>query len=212
MTSLINGMQFFLQTLYLAISASSYISVDSYRLYKEKTIIISLVSICSISLIIMGTFLLYRICLSSRKQPPSPLDVVEQAPLPGFQSEDLKIMSLICKTKNGEVWRGHLGEIPVAVKVFSQNHKHLYQNEKYIYSLPFIEHENLLKFYGTDERQSMEGFWQYMIVLSYVPKGSLFGYLQSNTIDWETFCKMCLSIVKGMVHLHTDLRDEGEHY
>ncbi|XP_061181387.1 uncharacterized protein LOC133189957 [Saccostrea echinata] len=187
--------------------ASSYLSVDSYRLYKEKTIIISLVSICSISLIVMASFLLYRICLSSRKQPPSPLDVVEAQPLPGFQSEDLRIMSLICKTKNGEVWKGQLGEVPVAVKVFSQNHKHLYQNEKYIYSLPFIEQENLLKFYGTDERQNMEGFWQYMIVLSYVPRGSLFGYLQNNTIDWETFSKMCLSIVKGLVHLHTDLRN-----
>lgn len=186
--------------------ASSYLSVDSYRLYKEKTIIISLVSIFSVSLVILGSFLLYRLCLSSRKHPPSPHDAVEAPPLAGFRSEDLKIMSLICKTKNGEVWRGQLGEIPVAVKVFLQNHKHLYQNEKYIYSLPFIEHENLLKFYGIDERQNAEGFWQYMIVLSYVPKGSLYGYLQHNTIDWETFCNMCHSIVKGMVHLHTDMR------
>uniref|UniRef100_A0A8W8N753 Receptor protein serine/threonine kinase n=1 Tax=Magallana gigas TaxID=29159 RepID=A0A8W8N753_MAGGI len=144
--------------------ASSYLSVDSYRLYKEKTIIISLVSIFSVSLVILGSFLLYRLCLSSRKHPPSPHDAVEAPPLAGFRSEDLKIMSLICKTKNGEVWRGQLGEIPVAVKVFLQNHKHLYQNEKYIYSLPFIEHENLLKFYGIDERQNAEGFWQYMIV------------------------------------------------
>ena len=194
------------------ILASSYLSVDSYRLYKEKTIIISLVSIFSISLIIMGSFLLYRVCLSSRKHAPSPLDAVEAPPFPRFQSEDLKIMSLICKTKNGEVWRGQLGEIPVAVKVFLQSHKHLYQNEKYIYSLPFIEHENLLKFYGVDERQNTEGFWQYMIVLSYVPKGSLFGYLQHNTIDWNTFCNMCLSTVKGVVHLHTDQRNVGKKY
>lgn len=193
-----------------SLPASSYLSVDSYRLYKEKTIIISLVSIFSVSLVILGSFLLYRLCLSSRKHPPSPHDAVEAPPLAGFRSEDLKIMSLICKTKNGEVWRGQLGEIPVAVKVFLQNHKHLYQNEKYIYSLPFIEHENLLKFYGIDERQNAEGFWQYMIVLSYVPKGSLYGYLQHNTIDWETFCNMCHSIVKGMVHLHTDMRIGGK--
>lgn len=167
-------------------------------------------SIFSVSLVILGSFLLYRLCLSSRKHPPSPHDAVEAPPLAGFRSEDLKIMSLICKTKNGEVWRGQLGEIPVAVKVFLQNHKHLYQNEKYIYSLPFIEHENLLKFYGIDERQNAEGFWQYMIVLSYVPKGSLYGYLQHNTIDWETFCNMCQSIVKGMVHLHTDMRIGGK--
>lgn len=119
-------------------------------------------------------------------------------------------MSLICKIKNGEVWRGQLGEIFVVVKVFFQNYKYLYQNEKYIYFLFFIEYENLLKFYGIDERQNVEGFWQYMIVLFYVSKGSFYGYLQYNTIDWEIFCNMCQSIVKGMVYFYIDMRIGGK--
>jgi bone morphogenetic protein receptor type-2 len=58
--------------------------------------------------------------------------------------------------RNSEVWQGTMGNVNVAIKMFASNHRQLFLNEKYIYSLPFMEHENLLKFYGCDERLTME--------------------------------------------------------
>lgn len=64
---------------------------------------------------------------------------------------------------------------------------------------------------GADERISMEGSVEYLLVLSFAPGGSLTDFLRTHTIDWTTFCKMSLSIVKGLAYLHTDIRKGGRY-
>lgn len=56
----------------------------------------------------------------------------------------------------------------------------------------------------------MEGSTEYLLVLSFAPGGTLTDFLQTHTVDWMTFCKMGLSIVKGLAYLHTDIRKGGE--
>lgn len=63
-----------------------------------------------------------------------------------------------------------------------------------------------------DERISMEGSIEYLLVLSFAPGGSLTEFLRTHTIDWNTFCKMSLSIVKGLAYLHTDIRKGGMYW
>lgn len=60
-----------------------------------------------------------------------------------------------------------------------------------------------------DERISMEGSIEYLLVLSFAPGGSLTEFLRTHIIDWNTFCKMSLSVVKGLAYLHTDIRKGG---
>lgn len=60
-----------------------------------------------------------------------------------------------------------------------------------------------------DERISMEGSIEYLLVLSFASGGSLTEFLRTHTIDWNTFCKMSLSVVKGLAYLHTDIRKGG---
>lgn len=55
----------------------------------------------------------------------------------------------------------------------------------------------------------MDGSPEYLLVLSHSPNGCLQDYLRSNPIDWPTFCRMALSIAKGLAHLHTDMRKGG---
>ncbi|KAJ8306946.1 hypothetical protein KUTeg_015030 [Tegillarca granosa] len=183
--------------------APFYLSDGSY---KEKTIIISLVSVCSVALITVGIYLLYRLCLSSNKPSPDSLNLVEAPPVVSFDMEDLKIGEQLCRGRYSEVWKGYLNETPVAVKVLHYHYRQHYLNEKYIYTLPFMEHENILKFYGAEERITQDGLTKFMIVLSYVPHGSLQSYLKLNKLDWNTFCKMCLTLARGLIHLHTDIR------
>ncbi|XP_060063193.1 bone morphogenetic protein receptor type-2-like [Ylistrum balloti] len=178
---------------------------ETYQLYRQKTIIISMVSVCSVALITIGLFLLYKLFPGTRK-PPSDLLTEVEAPQPsGLDLSTLKLCNQICHGRYGDVWSGFMGETPVGVKIYSSNHKQIYLSEKSIYTLPFFEHENLLKFYGGDE-QVVDGTTQYMLILSYIPLGALQGYLKTNTVDWATFCKMCLTIAKGLTHLHSDIR------
>lgn len=179
---------------------------EAYSQYKEKTIIISLVSVVSAALIIMGVYLLYRLCLVSKKTSTDSLHLVEAPPPRGIDLEGLEVEKQICRGRNSNVWQGTLGNIDVAIKMFASNHKQLYLNEKSIYSLPFMEHENLLKFYGSEERLTMEGYKQYWMVLSYCPMGNLQCYLKNNLIDWSTFCKMALTTIRGLSHLHTEIK------
>lgn len=63
---------------------------------------------------------------------------------------------------------------------------------------------------GVDERVSMEGSVEYLLVLSFAPGGTLTDFLRTRTVDWSIFCKMGLSMVKGLAYLHTDIRKGGK--
>lgn len=55
----------------------------------------------------------------------------------------------------------------------------------------------------------MDSNVEYLLVFSYAPGGTLTEYLRYHTLDWMSFCKMGLSIVKGLAYLHTDIRRGG---
>ncbi|KAK3591222.1 hypothetical protein CHS0354_003854 [Potamilus streckersoni] len=173
--------------------------------YKERTIVISLLSVCSLAVIIFGVYLLYRFCLLSPKPPIDPENTVEAPSTPRFDFEDLKFCSMIHKGHYSEVWRGSLNEQPVAIKIYHTDFKHYYQNEKYIYNLPHMDHENLLKFYGADEHVNEDGSVRFMLVFSYIEGGMLTSFLKNNKINWNTMCKMCYTLAKGLAHLHSDI-------
>ncbi|XP_067685696.1 bone morphogenetic protein receptor type-2-like [Haliotis asinina] len=173
--------------------------------YREKTIIISLVSVCSVALLILIVYLIYRMFVTNKRVIHDPLQHIEAQPPPGFEIDDLKMCSIISKGRYSEVWKGLLNDLEVAVKIYTPHYRQYYQNEGNIYRLPFMEHDNLLKFYGADERLSQDGLMQYLLVLEYVPVGSLTNYLKNNTLDWPTLCKMAYSVCRGLAHMHTDI-------
>ncbi|XP_013405351.1 uncharacterized protein LOC106170149 [Lingula anatina] len=177
--------------------------------YKEKTIIISLTSVCGVALLILVSYLGFRIWLGSCKTPPDALTLVETPvtiPVPRFNMDDLKLSNMMCKGRYGEIWKASLGEMDVAVKIFTPAQKQFYLNELDIYTLPHMEHDNIVKFYGAEERLTSEGIMQQMLVLMYIPHGSLAVYLKNNTVDWAAMCRMCQSVASGLAHLHTDIQ------
>ena len=171
---------------------------------------LSLLSVFLLAVIILVSYLGYRFCVQHRDPASQPSSNVEVPNSPGFDIEDLKICNLISKGRYSEVWKGSLHEEEVAVKIYNACHRQYYFNEKYIYSLPHMEHANLLKFYGAEERLVQEGNMQYLIVLSLIADGTLMNYLKNNTVDWNTMCKMCHSLAKGLAHLHSDIGSGGK--
>ncbi|XP_018060219.1 PREDICTED: bone morphogenetic protein receptor type-2 isoform X2 [Atta colombica] len=123
-----------------------------------------------------------------------------------YTVDHLKLANIVGQGRYGSVWQGSMGDQDVAVKIYPSHYRNYFQNERDTYCLPFMEHPSLLSYYGVDERISMEGSIEYLLVLSFAPGGSLTEFLRTHIIDWNTFCKMSLSIVKGLAYLHTDIR------
>ncbi|KAG7201570.1 hypothetical protein KM043_004316 [Ampulex compressa] len=123
-----------------------------------------------------------------------------------YTVDHLKLTTIVGQGRYGSVWQGSMGDQDVAVKIFPSHYRNYFQNERDTYCLPFMEHASLLSYYGVDERVSMEGSVEYLLVLSFAPGGTLTDFLRTHTVDWTTFCKMGLSIVKGLAYLHTDVR------
>ncbi|KYN01517.1 Bone morphogenetic protein receptor type-2 [Cyphomyrmex costatus] len=123
-----------------------------------------------------------------------------------YTVDHLKLANIVGQGRYGSVWQGSMGDQDVAVKIYPSHYRNYFQNERDTYCLPFMEHPSLLSYYGVDERISMEGSIEYLLVLSFAPGGSLTEFLRIHTIDWNTFCKMSLSVVKGLAYLHTDIR------
>jgi len=81
----------------------------------------------------MGVYLLYRLCLVSKKASNDSLHFVEAPPPRSFDFEGLEIETQVCRERNSEVWQGTMGNVNVAIKMFVSNHRQLFLNEKYIY-------------------------------------------------------------------------------
>ncbi|XP_012151416.1 kinase protein wishful thinking isoform X1 [Megachile rotundata] len=122
-----------------------------------------------------------------------------------YTVDHLKLTTIVGQGRYGSVWQGSMGDQDVAVKIFPSHYRNYFQNERDTYCLPFMEHPSLLSYYGVDERVSMEGSVEYLLVLSFASGGTLTDFLRTHIIDWSTFCKMGLSMVKGLAYLHTDI-------
>nr|CAD7439695.1 unnamed protein product [Timema bartmani] len=131
--------------------------------------------------------------------------------LGSYTLEHLKLSVIVGQGRYGSVWKGSIQDQEVAVKIFPGHYRSYFNNERDLYCLPFIENPSLLTYYGCDERVGVEGCVEYLLVLSYAPNGCLQDYLRSNVLNWSTFCKMSLTVAKGLAHLHTDIR-KGDNF
>lgn len=55
---------------------------------------------------------------------------------------------------------------------------------------------------GADERVGPEGRREWLLVLTYAPRGSLQSQLRMGTIDWAGLCRMAQSITRALAFLH----------
>ena len=115
----------------------------------------------------------------------------------------------------GEVWRGTLGDLDVAVKVFTgSSQKQYYISERDIYTLPHMSLDEMPRFYGSEDRVAGDdgggsGVPQHLLVMEFIPGGTLTNYLKNHAFDCMTMCKLCRSVARGLSHLHTEIRKGG---
>lgn len=185
--------------------------MDKYNQERIKTIVIALCPIIGLALVTVISYTIYRVYWQSRKEPPDSIHLMESSSSPSWELDSLKLNTLINGGKYGEVWRGTLGDLDVAVKVFTGNsQKQYYTNEKDIYMLPHMDHESFPRFLGAEEKMALEGHAQYLLVMEFIPLGTLTNYLKHNKVDWLTLCKMSKSIAAGLTYLHSEIFKFGK--
>ncbi|KAJ8349876.1 hypothetical protein SKAU_G00250060 [Synaphobranchus kaupii] len=175
-------------------------------LYREETIVIALASVSIVAILIVALFFGYRVLTGDRKQGLHNMDMMEAAASePSLDLDNLKLLELIGRGRYGSVYKGSLDERPVAVKVFTYANRQNFVNERAIYRVPLLEHDNIARFIVGDERMTADGCMEYLLVMEYYPHGSLCRYLSLQTGEWASCCRLAHSVTRGLAYLHTEL-------
>uniref|UniRef100_UPI00398E4AF8 activin receptor type-1-like n=1 Tax=Pristiophorus japonicus TaxID=55135 RepID=UPI00398E4AF8 len=119
-------------------------------------------------------------------------------------ARQITLIECVGKGRYGEVWRGMWQGENVAVKIFSSRDEQSWFRETEIYNTVLLRHDNVLGFIASDmtSRNSSTQLW---LITHYHENGSLYDYLQCNTVDTEGCLKLALSIISGLVHLHAEI-------
>lgn len=119
-------------------------------------------------------------------------------------ARQVQLLECIGKGRYGEVWKGKYHGESVAVKIFLSRDESSWRRETEIYNTCLLRHDNILGYYASDmtSRNSCTQLW---LIMQYHENGSLYDYLQYNTLDHESMLRLMHSACAGLVHLHTEI-------
>jgi serine/threonine protein kinase len=111
---------------------------------------------------------------------------------------------ILGKGRFGQVWFGMWHSDPVAVKVFFSMHETSWSRETAIYQTCMLRHENILGYIASDIVAN-NGTINMLLITEYQARGSLYDFLQNNTIDKHLALKFAYSAINGINHLHKEI-------
>ncbi|XP_077997797.1 activin receptor type-1-like isoform X2 [Glandiceps talaboti] len=119
-------------------------------------------------------------------------------------ARQIQLVEQVGKGRYGEVWRGVYQGENIAVKIFSSRDEKSWFRETEIYNTVLLRHDNILGFIASDmcSRNSCTQLW---LITHYHEYGSLYDYLNHNSLDSAIMLRFLLTAVSGLVHLHTEI-------
>ena len=120
---------------------------------------------------------------------------------------DMNLNHIIGHGRYGEVWLGTMMGKQYAIKIFTSRHREEWSREMEMYTLPMMNHENILQFFFPEEvdRRDTCAF-QSWLCFEYHKNCDLQRYLETNTIDLSTARIMNTSFLTGLHYLHSEIR------
>lgn len=157
-----------------------------------------------------------------------------------LQPVDLNLISKVASGQFSSVWKAickssqlsdeskDKEQVPLyAVKVFPNQNKSAWQNEKDIYNCLHTVHENILRYYGAYVHQTAENnnsknahdmfmfnlnLNEYWLITELHEIGSLYDFLKANFLTYPQMINLCHSILEGLAYLHSDNMDSKKSF
>ncbi|KFO31431.1 Serine/threonine-protein kinase receptor R3 [Fukomys damarensis] len=125
-------------------------------------------------------------------------------------ARQVTLVECVGKGRYGEVWRGLWHGESVAVKIFSSRDEQSWFRETEIYNTVLLRHDNILgkgdkpSFIASDmtSRNSSTQLW---LITHYHEHGSLYDFLQRQTLEPQLALKLAVSAACGLAHLHVEI-------
>ncbi|XP_075707963.1 anti-Muellerian hormone type-2 receptor isoform X2 [Rhinoderma darwinii] len=134
--------------------------------------------------------------------------VLQEKSSPPTQPVDGLILLQVLREESlaANLWLGALYGKGVIIKCFPPPLKTLYGQEWRILSLLTpLQHENIVCLIAAGS--GTEGMLEHhkLLVFQHYPEGSLRSYLTGQTANWNTACRMAISLARGLAFLHSDI-------
>lgn len=111
-----------------------------------------------------------------------------------------------------------------AVKIFANNQKSAWSNEKEIYNTLASTNPNILRYYASDifelpvaENSDVVSTtsslnYEYWIMTEYHPVGSLYDFLKLQHLSWPQMVRLLVCILDGLAYLHSENLEIKKNY
>ncbi|XP_043214046.1 activin receptor type-1-like [Amphibalanus amphitrite] len=119
-------------------------------------------------------------------------------------AKEITLENCVGYGRYGQVWRGVWQGEHVAVKIFYSRDEASWARETQIYNTTMLRHSNILGYLGSD-MGSRNSCTQLLLVAHYHPLGSLYDFLNRQTLSLEQTLQVLISTVNGINHLHSEL-------
>ncbi|XP_074652321.1 activin receptor type-2B-like [Tubulanus polymorphus] len=165
-------------------------------------IFIGLVAVC---IFVTVGYWMYRKSRDSYLQAipiSDPTPLAPSTPLLGLRP--IQLIEVKARGRFGAVWKAQCAGDVVAVKIFPLSDKQSWMNERDIFNLPGMKHDNLLRFIASERRGENlnTDFW---LISEFHDNGSLYDYLKGNLLSWCELLRLAESMARGLSYLHEDI-------
>ncbi|KAF4010234.1 hypothetical protein G4228_001372 [Cervus hanglu yarkandensis] len=140
-------------------------------------------------------------------------------------ARQVALVECVGKGRYGEVWRGLWHGESVAVKIFSSRDEQSWFRETEIYNTVLLRHDNILGKRGwggecwarprppdpsptgfiASDMTSRNSSTQLWLITHYHEHGSLYDFLQRQTLEPQLALKLAVSAACGLAHLHVEI-------
>ncbi|CAD5226941.1 unnamed protein product [Bursaphelenchus xylophilus] len=119
-------------------------------------------------------------------------------------ARQIKLVEALARGRYGDVWLGDWKGEKVAVKIFEARDEHSWHRETEIYSTNMLRHNNLLRWIASDNKDTGTAT-QLWLITEYMRNGSLYDFLEKNSVSLDEAVQFVRSLAHGLSYLHTEV-------